>query len=94
MALVDHFGNIVKTNNGSIARLSTVTPGVTISGTTEVTSVNGIYFFSEYKVIFDPSNDVEIKAESDAIDPTKQNDSQTSSSFHDQVKIKIELRAC
>ncbi|CAG9312679.1 unnamed protein product [Blepharisma stoltei] len=71
IALVDQSNSIIQTDNWSTAELIAINSTTQISGKIKVTSVKGIFNFSEFSISEEPGSDIQIMVTSIAIDTDK-----------------------
>ncbi|CAG9321392.1 unnamed protein product [Blepharisma stoltei] len=71
-ALVDHYDQIIKTDNTSRAELQTVGAGVSLLGSTNIHAVNGTFIFTNYTIIALPGSSVQLKVYSSVMDSSDQ----------------------
>jgi hypothetical protein len=92
IALVDHSGQVVKTDNSSIASIFPAdTANVTVSGNSKVTAVKGVYFFTEVKFTAQPGVNVKALFSSDAIATLPSEDSGYSTEL---LSVDMQIREC
>lgn len=94
LALVDHLGNIVKTDNSSPGELGTSSTDIGLSGTTKVTALNGIFNFSAFTVSASPNTTVSISVSSSVINPSLKAISKDNASYYSDVGVSVSLRSC
>ena len=94
LALTDHLGNIVKTDDSSPGELKTTGTGVELSGTTKVTAIGGVFNFSSFTVSATPNSTVSISVASTAINPELKTVSKDNATYYSEVAVSVGLRSC
>jgi hypothetical protein len=90
IALVDHTGQVVKTDNTSTASISPAdTANVTVTGNSKVTAVEGVYSFTEVKFSAQPGVNVKALFSSDALAALTSEDSGYST-----LSVDMQIREC
>lgn len=86
IALVDHYGAVVRTDNSSTGQIyARNTTTTAITGENRVVAVRGIYTYANAKVSAQPGTVVQLNFGSDAFTPTY---------FEDALIVAMELREC
>jgi hypothetical protein len=92
IALVDHTGQVVKTDNSSIASIFPKdTANVTVTGNSKVTAVRGVYTFTEVKFSAQPGVSIKALFSSDVLDALTSQDSGYST---EPLSVDMQLREC
>ena len=92
VALVDHYGNTVTTDNSSKASMTSSTASV--SGTTEVTAQKGVFRFEGFKLLDSPGQNVTISIYSNTIEVNQNNAKNDSTAFNSSLSFTVYLRKC
>lgn len=93
ISLVDHYGQVITTDNTSIGTISPVNTGnVTVTGEARVQAIAGIYYFSNVKFSANPGQTITLKVISDSL----QNLASDASGENglDYIEFSAELRQC
>ena len=92
-ALIDHYGQIVKTDSESVADLLPGEMGnVTISGTTQVQAEQGVFTFQAFTLIAKPNSTNDIKIHTAGVNLAKAK--LTTNTYQSFLPIPITFRAC
>jgi hypothetical protein len=92
VALVDHTGQVVRTDNFSTASIFPAdTANVTLTGTSKVTALRGVYNFTEVKFSAQPGVRIKALFSSDVLDALTSQDSGYST---EPLSVDMQLREC
>jgi hypothetical protein len=92
VALVDHTGQVVKTDNSSTASIFPAdTANVTVTGNSKVTAREGVYYFTEVKFSAQPGVSIKAQFSSDALAALTSQDSGYST---EPLSVDMQLRDC
>jgi hypothetical protein len=92
VALVDHAGQVMKTDNSSSASIFPAdTANVTVTGNSKVTAVEGVYYFTEVKFSAQPGANIKALFSSDALDALTTGDSGYST---EPLSVDMQTREC
>jgi hypothetical protein len=92
IALKDHAGQVVTTDNSSIASVLPANPdNVTVTGESRVTAVQGVYYFTGVKFSAEPGVNIKVLLSSDALTSLTLDDSGYSS---DLLSVDLQVREC
>jgi hypothetical protein len=92
IALVDHTGQVVKTDNSSTASIFPKdTANMTVTGNSKVTAVRGVYTFTEVKFSAQPGVSIKALFSSDVLDALT---SQVSGYSTEPLSVDMQLREC
>jgi len=92
VALFDHYGQIVTTDNYSPADLFPVfNQNTTVAGVTRVLSNQGLFMFSSYEITYAPGADTQIKVVTTGIDPAK---TETGVLVSQELVLDVSMRPC
>jgi len=95
VALMDHYGNVVTTDNSSSAELTPVDVSTTtVSGVSKVTAVQGLFTFDQYIISAEPGTTAEVRVFTSAIDTSKAEKAQDSVSYGPAISVSAEMRNC
>ncbi|CAG9309876.1 unnamed protein product [Blepharisma stoltei] len=94
IALIDHDGNVVKTDNTSTAELQTIDNKTTVSGLIRVVAVEGIYTFSSFTLTGYPGVNTKILVYTSAIDTSKSTKAKDDAEYHQIMLINVTFRLC
>jgi hypothetical protein len=95
VALIDHYGNIVKTDNSSTAELIAVDVSTTtISGVSKVSAVQGIFTFDKYVIAAEPGTTAQVRVTTSAIDTSKAAKALDSVAYAPAIRVSAEMRNC
>jgi hypothetical protein len=92
IALVDHTGQVVKTDNSSTASIFPAdTANVTVTGNSKVTAVEGVYSFTDVKISAQPGVSIKALFSSDALASLTSDDSGYST---ESLSVDMQIREC
>jgi len=95
VALVDHYGNVVTTDNSSSAELVAVDVATTtVSGVSKVTAVQGIFTFDKYIISAEPGTTAQVRVSTSAIDTSKATKALDSVLYAPAISVSAEMRNC
>ena len=91
IALIDHYNNVVATDNSSKANLKG--SNTTISGKTEVQAQNGVFVFDDFEILDSPNQNLTLEVYARSIEDTLSNSKDTTN-LNPTVSVEVKLRDC
>lgn len=94
LALRDHYGTVVATDNESTAELVVTQAGASVSGTWKVMASNGVFTFQNFAITATPGSNTTLNITTNAVDVTKQLRSGDNATYSPSVPFTVSLRNC
>jgi hypothetical protein len=92
IALVDHAGEVVKTDNSSIASISPEdSANVTVTGSTKAFADQGVYYFKDVRFSAGPGVSINVLLSSEALASLSEDDSGYSAEL---LSVELQIREC
>ncbi|CAG9322004.1 unnamed protein product [Blepharisma stoltei] len=94
IALVDHLGSIITTDNSSVSELVSTSQDVFLSGELKVIATEGIFNFSSFVISAKPGSNFSIEIQTNAIDPSKSVKANDGLIYNASIPVNVALRDC
>lgn len=94
VALEDHYGVIIKSDNTSFAEVLSTTLDTVVTGTVTIQAIEGIFIFNDFSVSAKPGTETNIEIYTSAIDPSKAGKARDNSTYYQAILITAKLRYC
>ncbi|CAG9321984.1 unnamed protein product [Blepharisma stoltei] len=94
VALTDHLGAVVSTDNSSVGELISLSQGVILSGELKVTATSGVFNFSSFVISAEPGTSFEIEVQTTGIDTSKSAKARDGLTYNSSILVNVTLRHC
>ncbi|CAG9321992.1 unnamed protein product [Blepharisma stoltei] len=94
VALIDHLGSVVSTDDSSVGEIIALSKDVVLSGELKVAAVSGIFNFSSFAISAKPGSNFSIEVQTNGIDALKSAKAGDGLTYNSSIFLDVTLRNC